>query len=229
MRLSNVELIQGVIIDVNDPNKQGRVKCIVPGIFENSDDKDCYPWINPFCMPSYQSFSKQMNGAKVWVIQVKDNYNEFYYIPLFDKIGTTQEFLDEKYSQNPEVVFMRDNCGQVSKITYDQQDGCMIQVNSSFINIRPDSEIHCHTETNDIHMKSGNVFVGSNDGQDYEPAVFGNKLSDILLKLKNAMATLQTAAAGGQFDNPALAAGFQQAVDALSSYDQIKCEKTKVN
>lgn len=229
MRLSNVELIQSVIIDVDDPAKQGRIKCIVPGIFENSDDKECYPWINPLGMTRYQSFSKEMNGAKVWVIQVKDNYNEFYYIPLFDKIGITTEFLEEKYDENPEIVYMRDNCGQTAKITYDQIDGCMIQVNSAFVNIRPDSEIHCHTENCDIHMKKGSVFIGSDDGAEHEPAVLGNKLSDILLNLKNAMATLQSASSSGQFDNPALTAGFQQAVNALSSYNEIKCEKTKVN
>lgn len=229
MRLSNVELIQSVVIDVNDPEKQGRIKCTVPGVFEDTSDKECLPWIAPFGMTRYQSFSKEISGAKVWVMQVKDNYNEFYYIPLFDKIGVTSQFLDEKYNENPEIVYMRDNCGQTSKITYDQKDGCMIQVNDSFVNIKPGDEIHIHTKNNDIHVKNGNVFIGSDEEDNHEPAVFGDKLSDILLNLKNAMATLQSAAAGGAFDNPALAAGFQQAVQALSPYDTIKCTKTKVN
>lgn len=228
MRLSNVELIQSTVIDVDDPAKQGRIKCVIPGVFENSKDKELYPWIPPFGMTRYQSFSKELCGAKVWVIQNKDNYNEFYFFPLFDKINKTKEFLDAKYDSNPEIVYMRDNCGLVSSLTYDEDDGSMNTVNDSFINIRPDGEIHIHTKNADVHLKNGNVFIGSDENSNHEPAVLGDKLCNILGDLCSAMTSLQSKASPNPYTSH-LSDGFQQAVTALQPYSEIKCEKTKVN
>lgn len=228
MQLSDVELIQGTIIDVADPNKLGRIKAIIPSIFENPDDKDCYPWIPPFGMTRYQSFSKEMEGAKVWIVQVRSNYNEYYYLPLLDPIQQTREFLNSKYEQNPEIVYLRDLAGQTAKITYDDQDGCMIQVKDTFVNVKTNNEVHCHVAGADVHIKDGSVYIGSDDDGGHEPAIFGNKLCTMLSNLRTAMSKLQTACGSGN-DNPALASGFGEAVKALKDVDSLKCLKTNVN
>lgn len=228
MKFDDIEMLPGTIIDVDDPEKLGRVKCIIPSIFESSADKDIMPWIPQFGMSRYQAFSKMMPGAKVWVMQVKSNYNEFYYLPIMDKINTTKEFLEAKYDLNPEIVYMRDNAGQVSKITYDDEEGCMIYLNEFFINLTPEGDIHCHGNGADVHVKSGNVYIGSDEDGGHEPAVFGDKLSSILGDLYNAMTKLQSAAASSPYDAK-LADGFGDAVKALKPYDEIKCKKTKVN
>lgn len=228
MHLSNVELIQSTVVDVSDPAKQGRIKCVVPGIFESTADKDSYPWIPPLGMTRYQSFSKEVCGAKVWVVQVKNNYNEFYYIPLVDQIGITKSFLEEKYESNPEIVYMRDRCGQTSSFTYDDEDGHKLTMGDYFINLRPDGELHCKGSGADVHINNDNVFIGSDEDGDYEPAIFGDKLCNMLSALRNALSSLQSACSGGQ-DNPALAPGFSQAVNALNDIDDLKCKKTKVN
>lgn len=227
MKLSNVELIQSTIIDSDDPEKLGRVKCIIPGVFENSAHKDTYPWICPFGMTRYQSFSKELNGMKVWVVQVKDNYNEFYYIPIFEKINITKDYLEEKYDQNPEIVYMRDNAGQISQFTYDDADGCNMSIGEFFIKLKPDGEIHCHGNGADVHINDGIVYIGSDEDGGHEPAVYGNKLYDILSDLQGAMDQL-IKSCNSPYLSP-LTPGFTKAKQALEPISEIKCKKTQVN
>ena len=62
MELDKVEFIPGVITDVDDPEKLGRVKCAAVGLFdERAMDKDVLPWVMPMNMGRYQINIMKMN------------------------------------------------------------------------------------------------------------------------------------------------------------------------
>ena len=108
MKLSNVEISPGVIVDAKDPEKLGRVKINAPALMRGNEsgdhfgvvdkiDNNVLPWIYPMMMNRYQMFSKELEGMKVWVINNTENYNEYWYIPMFDYIDVTEEIVSEKY------------------------------------------------------------------------------------------------------------------------------------
>ena len=118
MKLSDYEFFPGSIIDVADPKYQGRVKANVPTLFDPSMNKDGLPWIYPFTMGGNQSFSKMTEGSKIWVFRNRTNYNEFWYVPMFELKADTRELLgsDDTY-ENGEVLLSR-NMGSMSVYIY---------------------------------------------------------------------------------------------------------------
>lgn len=65
MRLSEIELRPGVIIDI--VNEYGDVKATVPGLFEDINP-DNLPPIKPWSIGSTGSFSKPKIGQSIWVM-----------------------------------------------------------------------------------------------------------------------------------------------------------------
>ena len=119
MKLSNVDVVPGVIVDTKDPKKLGRVKINAPALMRGNNSGDTYgvvetidnnvlPWVYPLTMSRYQSFSKQLEGMKVWVLNNTENYNEYWYIPMFDYIDVTEEIVSEKYS----AMLFSDTCSK---------------------------------------------------------------------------------------------------------------------
>ena len=65
MTLGDFEILPGVVINVDDPLNQGRVKACAPGLFDTSTmEMDDLFWINPFMMIGQQSFSKMELNSK---------------------------------------------------------------------------------------------------------------------------------------------------------------------
>ena len=92
MQLSNCELLPGVIEDVEDPMKIGRIKCIIPGYVDPSFSKENMPWVRPLFMYNHQSFSKPIKGYKVWILVNKVNYNEYWYFHFLNLMMLLKNF-----------------------------------------------------------------------------------------------------------------------------------------
>lgn len=231
MNLSDYEFFPGSIIKVDDPKYLGRVKAIVPTVFDTSMNEEGLPWIYPFTMSGYQRFSKMKEGSKIWVLKNKTNYTEFWYIPMFELNEDTRNLNggdDDVYSDS-EVLLSR-NLGTMSVYVYfNKKDGIMIQYgDNNFININPDSEIILNAGDGKILISGNHVYVG--DGEKGEPAVLGNKLVTLLNELSGKLSEASSAAMGLYMPCPALVTALAGASNAINSnVNKILCDNTSVD
>ena len=101
MLLNNCELIPGVVQSSKDPENLGRIKCVIPGVIDSETmSLENMPWAYPLGMAHYQSFSKPIEGQKVWVLINKSNYNEYWYLPFFEYNDKTKEYLNSGVYEN---------------------------------------------------------------------------------------------------------------------------------
>lgn len=216
MKLSDYEFFPGSIIDVADPKYLGRVKANVPTLFDPSMNKDGLPWIYPFTMSGYQRFSKMTEGSKIWVLKNNTNYNEFWYIPMFELNQDTRDLVnsDDNY-ENGEVLLSR-NMGSMSVyIYYNDNDGIVIKYgDNNFIKINPDSEVILQAGSGRVKISDNHVYTG--DGEEGEPAVMGEQLKDILSQLATDLRTLGTTATPNPYTT-ALGSPFMTAGNNISS------------
>lgn len=200
MKLSDFDLLPGVVQNTSDPEHKGRIKCAIPGIFDpNTMPDETLPWVYPLCMTRYQSFTKMMKGSKVWVLNNKTNKLEYWYIPMFDyHTPLTKTFVSDNYDNDPEVVFFRDNGCGCGAYTYDDQGGHKLSINSDYINLKPGGKYEVKANEGKIKITGSLVYTG-NDAGTYEPGVLGNTLVDLLTKLSGAVGELQKAAGSCSF------------------------------
>lgn len=228
MTLDKYDLLPGVVQSTSDPECKGRIKCIIPGIFEAGTSTDNLPWVYPLGMSRYQSFSKMMNGCKVWILRNRDNKFEFWYLPMFDYHSTvTKAYVAANYDNDPEVIICRDGGGKVGILTYDDTNGFKERLNEDYIHLTPNNKIELKAAEAKIRMEGSKITVGQ-DGATYEPAVLGDTLVGILNELQGAMAELKSACGCDQHTMP-LQPGFQKCVSILSKANTILCANTSVN
>ena len=239
MKLSNVEVVPGVIVDTKDPKKLGRVKINAPALMRGNNSGDTYgvvetidnnvlPWVYPLTMSRYQSFSKQLEGMKVWVLNNTENYNEYWYIPMFDYIDVTENIVSEKYDNDVEVLMSRKNGDGSAAIYYDRSGGHVTQINDYSWNMTPGGDITCHGEQGDIDIRGGHVYMGKNTDS-YEPAVFGDALVDLLDEISDVFTKLSAShSSEGDTQSASL---FQElaAKTAKANTSKIKTINTSVN
>lgn len=228
MTLDQYDLLPGVVQSTSDPEYKGRIKCIIPGIFETGTSTDNLPWVFPLGMSRYQSFSKMMKGSKVWVLRNRDNKFEYWYLPMFDyHSDVTKSYVSENYDNDPEVIICRDSGGKVGMLTYDDTNGFKERLNEDYIHLAPDNKIELKASDAKIIMEGSKITIGQ-DGDTYEPAVLGNTLVDILNDLQGAMGELKSACAADQHTMP-LQTGFQKCLSILSRANTILCTNTSIN
>lgn len=195
MKFTDYEFFPGSVIDVEDPKRLGRVKAIVPTVFSDDMDQEGLPWIYPFTISGYQRFSKLTEGSKIWVLKNINNYNEFWYVPMFELNGDTRDLIGNKNEEDyddGEVLLSR-NLGSVGVyIYYNTSDGIMIKYgDNALININANNEITLKANDAQVVMKDNKVYVG--DGKTGEPAVMGNKLKKELEKINRNFNKIKTA------------------------------------
>ena len=231
MDLSNFDLIPAVIDNANDPEKLGRVKCTIPGVTDNSMICDeNMPWVHPLTMSSYQQFSNPMQGQKVWVLVDKEDNKNLWYIPLFEYIDITEDFVKEKYNNNAEVVFARNLGGQKAMMTYDDKDGIILELRDAKIHVQQDGDIELKSHDSYVKIEGGVVYCGK--GEDlggYAQAVKGEQLKSVLTQLQTGIFALQTACGNFPWTSH-LVPAVQKMHSSLNNLDpKILCDNTKVN
>lgn len=227
MKFKDVELLPGVIVNVNDPKKQGRLKAAVPGLFDvTTMDEEGLPWIYPLTMHGQQGFSKMMKGSKIWVFKINDNYREFWYIPMFELNSNTREIV-ANYNE-PDVLISRSAGEESIYIYYTDKDGIKLQIGDAEINIAHDKTINIKSGTSNIIINNnGNINIGTNE-KEYEPGVMGDKLYNKLSKLSTDLQNIASLASGNVLD--VLRTPIGQAASNLSEgLEEIKAQTTFVN
>ena len=224
MFLSKYELIPSVIVDVNDPEHLGRIKCDIPGKIDSEQiSTENLPWVYPLHMNGHQTFSKLIVGGKVLVYANNDNYLEFWYEPMHEVLENRilKKFLDEHYEDNPEVLLCRDGLGGSSvMITYDDENGINLMKGDSTITIGPDNNITINT-TSQININSSTVNIGSKDGN-ITPAVRADLLAQQFNKLGD-----QITATGHEATNGASLEALKSFLKGISQ-DNFKSENVNI-
>lgn len=211
MELIHVEMLPGVIVDANDPINAGRVKAVVPTLFDTASmSKESLPWIYPLTMWGYQSFSKMLSGSKIWCINNKDNEYEYWYIPLFEMIGNTQ---DNASKMDADIVISRKENSGDAILMYSNDDGFTMSLGETKITINPSNEIFIGNENSSyVKVADGKVYCGTDD--DWHQAVMGDKLVTLISNLSKNLSECGNLCKGPL---QPLQPGFMAAVNSLNS------------
>ena len=121
MKLGDINILPGAVVDIEDPKFIGRVKAAAPGLFDESVmSKDSFPWIYPVNIPGYQRFSTLREGSKIWIFVVGDDCREFWYLPMFELTGDTRDIIssEEDDYKDAEVLLSRNNGSMAIYIYY---------------------------------------------------------------------------------------------------------------
>ena len=205
IKLENYDICVGVIYNDKDDLKLGRVKCVAPGLLDNSTiDDDNMPYIYPFNMSGYQHFSKPIAGQKVWILRNRKNYNEYWYIPYYEYIDIVEDFLAEHYeNDHPEILVARHSGGMKSMMTYDDVTGFKTEINESYENLKPNGDYELKAGNGLIRVEGGKTYIGSGeDNSSYQPAVMGKNLNNMLSDLSNIFEKLSKKSIGNPYTSP---------------------------
>lgn len=218
MKLADIELLPGVIFDTADPKHQGRVKCVVPTIFDVSTmDKEGIPWIYPLTMAGYQQYSSPKKGTKVWVMHNKTNYQEFWYFPMFELTGATKNIIigaeesaegesgeqkanEEDYSDTEVLVSRQIGTNNNVTIYTSPSKGIMLQYgNASSININKDGEVILTCDDARVEVRDGKVFTGKSeifeDSSLTQRTILGDNLNKLFMNISTGLSALISTAA----------------------------------
>ena len=215
MKLADCELIPAEVCDVNDPDKEGKIKCIIPGYIDKSFENK--PWVRPFMTFGNQSFSQMVKGYKVWVLVNIKNLNEFWYLPFFQVSVTTAEALENNYENNPDVLMARTGgCNNDSILSFDDTNGYNMQSDTNSLKITPNGKLSLSSQNSQISISGEQVILGDkNEDTDQENAVLGNKLEYLLRRLLDNMNQLKIAASNGPCGT--LKPGFEKTYEELDT------------
>lgn len=240
MKLADVEMIPGVVVDDEDPKFLGRLKISAPGEFEvdSMDINDMF-WVYPFPVGGYQSFSHMLKGSKVWLIKNTKNYYEYWYLPYFEMNANTFNLVNSKKKYDADVLVSRSDGSNNIQMYYNPEDGINQKIGFASINIMPDGTISITTggaapSAGTFHTNSKNNEIGY-DGGEYprQFAIMGENLHKLLDELNGKFKTLATTAAPCPYTSH-LAKTLNEICDTISDYTNggekdIKAQYTKVN
>lgn len=200
MKLEDYELLPGIIIDADDPERRGRVKASVPTWFDlNIMSQDAMPWIYPFTMSGYQTFTKLENGRKIWVLHNNKNYDEYWYLPMFELNEDTRNLVNEYDDTEVLISRLTGDSGNVY-VYYNDHDGIMLSVGDTKVNVKTNQEIEITNSKASLKINGDQVHIGNDDGEEYLP--MGKKLKDLLTKLAGNLITVGTAISSIPFVSP---------------------------
>lgn len=198
--LEDYYIVSGTVEYNDDPMNFGRCKCNIPGfIHEPTTSKDAMPWIRPFKMNNFQSFSKPQRGQHAWIMISKTNYNEMWWMPTHETSPLVQEYLDENYDNQPDIIAARASGQGMAMITFDDNNGYKIGIGEDFVNVGMDRSITLKAEQASLQIKGGKVLagVGDNDGE-YQPVVLYQNFNEWCNNLLNAINNLLAAVSAAQ-------------------------------
>lgn len=191
MDLSEYEYLPGVVINVDDPEKRGRIKASVPTWFDTSVmQEEALPWIVPLSMGGFQRFSKLEMGSKVFVFHRKKSNKEYWYIPMFELNDDTQEIVNDYDS--PEVLLARNDGQSGVYVYYNTKDGLVLRNGDLEVILNNDKEIHITDGTSSFDIVGSLITIGKKENQ--QPALMGQDVKNLLEHLAANFQKLNQAA-----------------------------------
>lgn len=180
MTLGDFELLPGIVISADDPTNQGRVKACAPGLFDNlTMTIDDMLWINPFCTPGQQFYSKLNINSKIWILHNRNNYFEYWYIPMFEYNENIPDF----GGQDADVLIARSVEGQLIQVYYTQKDGIRLVNGDSSVQLLPNGDVKTGSKNSVITCTADGQIKLEKIGSSLYSAVLGEKLVSLLEQL----------------------------------------------
>lgn len=227
----NIMKFLGKVVDVNDPERKGRIKVSVYGKFDDLPI-DAIPYASPctnFTGGSetgggFLSIPKLNSDVNV----VFDNGNIYY--PLYLNLQEINQDLianietDDDYINIHSLIY--DSTNKL-KVWYLKSKGLLLELDNTFINIKNDNSIVLSSDGGkQIHIKKDAISLGKLDKSD-EPAVLGDKnvkaLTELLDKIDNicdkliTFSTTQTTVTSGVYIFAPLTAAFTKLTADISA------------
>lgn len=157
----------GVVVEPNDPERLGRCKVRVIGVYDNMEDADL-PWAFPIGSPVFSggegqgagSISIPKTGAVVRINFLNENIHNPQWgsvIHLNDKL---RRELAESYLDSHVVLYDED---QDLKVWFTPSNGIQIYYKDSSLSINPDQSIlidHKESQSN-IELKAGQITINA--------------------------------------------------------------------
>lgn len=183
----------------DDPMKFGRIKCDIPGVIHSATSmEEAMPWVRPFKMYGYQTFSKTIVGQKIWVLVSKTNYNEFWWFPYHETTDLVQDYLNANYDNQPDVFNAREGSGGDAIFTYDDEHGYLMKIGDDYLNLKPDHDMEISFNECKVKIEGNKQYCGS-DNDAYEPCVMGYKCRDMRKDLSSMFKILSEAAGSSPY------------------------------
>lgn len=196
MDFSDYEFLPGTVINVEDPEKRGRIKACVPTWFDTSVmQEEALPWIVPSSMGGYQRFSKLELGSKVWVIHKKKSNKEYWYLPMFELDDKTSEIVSSDYD-SPEVLLSRSTGDSGVYIYYNTTDGVMIKNGDLEVHLTNNKEIEITDGTAFFKISGSKINIGKDEGQQ---TLMGEDVKDLLVNLAGELKAIGVKMQGNQY------------------------------
>lgn len=221
-------IIESVVEYNDDPFKIGRIRCSIPGVISHeTTPKEALPWVRPFKMYCYQTFTKPLVGQKVWVMVNKSNYNEFWWFPFYETIDIVQGYLNEYYDETPDVFHAREDFVTPVMHTWDDKQGYKWVIAEDYIDFFPTREFKLKVNECNINVVDNIIQVGGDGEGEYEPAIMGNKHEDWRKDLKSKC--MDVAKAAGQSSYTMHLVTPLQKLAEQFTINKILCQKCHVN
>lgn len=189
----HVEMVLGTCMSNDDPKKLGRIKVGAPGYFDRTVMAiEAIPWAYPLTMPGYQGYSTISEGGKVWLIDNKENADEFWYIPYHELNNDTKTAINDDVESD--VCFSRNIAGQLVQLYQNKTEGIVLRVGQTMFTLNNEGSCIVKTEGATIAVDGNNVYCGTADGEK-EQMVRGGILRDLLNTLATDFKELSSVAA----------------------------------
>ena len=212
MKLSDYEMLPGIVIDADDPYSIGRVKANVPTLFYegNGVPKEVLPWIYPWQSSGYQRFSRLEKGCKIRVLFNRDNPEEYWYIPMVDMNDQCRNAaLTDDDKRGNEVLLCRTS-GANTMIKYNDEDGLNMNCGEAQINVHNTKGIEVKNDTLGMTVSGNNIVLSrfsnpdnpdekwdhETDKKHIQYALMGENVQKLLNEIGNRLMNLSNLVAG---------------------------------
>jgi hypothetical protein len=240
MKLKDVELIPGVVVENEDPMYMGRVKVSAPGEFDvdTMKIKDMF-WVYPLSMWGYQSFSRMMKGSKVWLIHNTANYYEYWYIPYFElNANTATHIYGDDATYTCDMVISRSNGSADIQFYYNTAEGFVQKLGMASIEMMSDGSIFLTPGGGSagdgiFHTNAKMNEIGADNGDDLQFACRGENMVSMMNDLQSNFQELLKSASTSPYTTH-LVASLQKISDTLGKYkagdeNDVRAEHVKIN
>lgn len=214
-------ILLGIVKDVEDPLKLGRIRCEVFGR-TNGLPKEALPWYIP--RRNKDAHDLPALEEKVEITLISDDILFGYWNMLPQSNKMTIE--DDDY-KSAKVLLYRDLADNedegIVEISYRKSIGLTVKLRDGEITHRPDGSIFIKTkfEHRIVHICENSISLGT-ETKSAEPGVLGLQNEDALKKILDLFKAISKAASGSPYTIP-----IQTAIEPLAPGLEEQIPKTK--
>ena len=194
-------VLLGIVKDVDDPNKLGRIRCEVFGRTDGLP-VEALPWYIPRKSKNTHDLPKIDEKVEITLISDDILLGYWNFLPQDNNL----EIEDDDYKSAKVLLYrnLADNDDEgMLEISYRKSIGLTLKLRDAEITQRPDGSILLKTgfDKRTIHICEDSISLGT-ETQSAEPGVLGLQNEDALNKIYQAISAIESAASGSPYTMP---------------------------